>query len=431
MKTYKKVLAAFLALCSISTVAKAGSYQLNDYSVTGLGRAYAGVGVVGDDYSSIAFNPAGMALKNSGFQVGISEVNLHADINSLEDTTNGAHYYPAGSYGKMDHWVAIPNAFAQYAVSDKVKFGFGVYAPYGLATRYRGDWFGSDTAVESTLTIVDLSPAVSVQVTDKLSIGASFIARYIYGKMTNTLNALGGGKSEFELDGWTVTGTLGALYQFTDDTRVGFSWRARSTQQVKGDHTISGIPGTLGAVFNETATGWASPALPETFTLSAYQKIQKVGLSATARWTHWSQSFPEFVMKSNSHLFNYVYSGNPMGNQVYAKTSKYNYENTWTINLGADYYYNENWTFRFGVAYDEGATHNNTTRTYRIPDNDRFWTSFGFSYMLNNVQVDVGYAHLFVRSSKVIEHPDNGNEPSGKFSTMHSDIFGLQMQYAF
>ncbi len=426
MNTYKKFLAIALALCGISSMAEAGSYQLNDYSVTGLGRSYAGVGIVGDDYSAVAFNPAGMSLKRSGVQFGMTEVNLHADINSMENYGR----YPAGSYGKMDHWVAIPNAFGQYNVNEKLTFGFGVYAPYGLATRYRAGWFGADTALESTLTVMDLAPAVSYKVTNKFTIGATFIARYIYGKMTNSLSSLGGGMSKFELDGWTKTGVLGAMYEPTKGTRFGFSWRARSTQQVKGDHKITGTL-AAGGIFNQTATGWASPALPETFTLSAYQRIQKVGLSATARWTHWSQSFPEFVMKSDSRLFNYVYAGNPRGSQVYAKTSKYNYDNTWTINLGADYYHNENWTFRAGVAYDEGATHNNTTRTYRIPDNDRYWASFGFSYMMNNVQFDVGYAHLFVRSSKVIADADNGYEPSGKFSTMHSDILGLQMQYAF
>ena len=41
---------ATFGVCS----ANAGSYQLNDYSVTGLGRSYAGQGIMGDDYSAIA-----------------------------------------------------------------------------------------------------------------------------------------------------------------------------------------------------------------------------------------------------------------------------------------------------------------------------------------------------------------------------------------
>ena len=183
------------------------------------------------------------------------------------------------------------------------------------------------------------------------------------------------------------------------------------------------------STFNETAIGRASPALPETATLSFYQKIQKVGISATARWTHWSQSFPEFVMRSTSTLFNNPMSG-ALGLAGGEKRSLYNYDNTWTLALGADYYYNDNWTFRCGVAYDEGATHNATTRTYRIPDNDRYWTSVGLSYKKNNYQVDVGYSHLFVRKSKVIASPQNGETASARYDT-HSDILGIQVQYAF
>ena len=52
------------ALVLSATSALAGGYQLNDYSVTGLGRSYAGQGIMGDDYSAIAFNPAGMRLMN-------------------------------------------------------------------------------------------------------------------------------------------------------------------------------------------------------------------------------------------------------------------------------------------------------------------------------------------------------------------------------
>ena len=71
MKKYTKLVAAILAFCSTATLAHAASYQLNDYSVTGLGRSYAGVGVVGDDYSAIAYNPAGMTLKK---QSGVQQV---------------------------------------------------------------------------------------------------------------------------------------------------------------------------------------------------------------------------------------------------------------------------------------------------------------------------------------------------------------------
>ena len=54
-----------VAVCMLvggTTGVNAAGYQLNEYSVTGLGRSFAGMGVMGDDYSAIAYNPAGMTL---------------------------------------------------------------------------------------------------------------------------------------------------------------------------------------------------------------------------------------------------------------------------------------------------------------------------------------------------------------------------------
>ena len=408
MKKYQKFLAAFLAVCAISSTAKAGGYQLNDYSVTGLGRAYAGAGIVGDDYSAIAFNPAGMTLaKKSGFQTGLTMVNLKADVDSLQNS----------DHKKMDFWTPIPQFFGQYNVNEKWSVGLGIYAPFGLKTQYDADWFGRGTAILSKLDIIDTNVAMAYKINKKWSIGAGFIARYIYGHLTNDLNdtQLGKGQSDFELDGWTRTGLLGVMYEPTEDTRFGFSWRLRSTQQVKGDHTVSGTPN---GVRDQIATGWASPALPETFTLSAYHKYQKVGFSGTVRWTHWSQSFPEFTLRSDSMLLS------PYGGK---QTFNYNYDNSWTLTAGLDWYYNENWTFRCGTGWDESPAHNAVSRTIRIPDNDRFWTRIGTSYMTENWQIDVAYARMFGRTAEALDNP---KEPV-KYKKLRSNLLGLQVQYKF
>ncbi len=419
MKFKKLLLSAGLMFLG-SSAAVAGGYQLNDYSMTGLGRSFAGAGVVGDDYSAIAYNPAGMmAVKKSGFQAGLTMVNLKATIKGVDDAF--------GEKAKMDFYVPIPNAFGQYNVTDRLSVGLGVYAPFGLKTEYKSDWFGSEDAILSELEIIDIAPAVAYKVTDKWSIGATFIARYIYGHMTSHLpmsatlpggvvQPLGGGLSDFELDGWTVSGVLGTMYEFSPDTRVGLSWRLRSTQQVKGDHEISG---SLNPAFNQTKTGWASPALPETFTLSAYHKYKQFGFSGTARWTHWSQSFPEFTMRSNTAFFQNVLGGE--------YTSVYNYDNSWTLTAGVDYYHNKNWTFRFGTGYDESPARNPENRTARIPDSDRFWLSVGLSYMLENWQLDAGYTHMFARTGESLE---KGATPM-KYNKLRSNIFGAQVQYKF
>jgi long-chain fatty acid transport protein len=210
------------------------------------------------------------------------------------------------------------------------------------------------------------------------------------------------------------------LYEPTEKTRLGLSWRLRSTQQVKGDHKLE----TAGN-FTGNYTGWASPALPETVTLSAYHKYKKFGFSGTARWTHWSQSFPEFVMRSDAPLFQVL-----LQQTNGSKVSKYSYKNAWTLTAGLDYYHNDNWTFRCGTGWDESPAHNDADRTIRIPDNDRFWVSAGASYMQKNWQVDVGYGLMFGRTGKALETTDL-TSAKVKYKNLQSHLLGLQVQYKF
>ena len=414
MKINKKIVALGLAMCSVSASVLAGGYQLNEYSVAGLGRSYAGVGVVGDDYSAVAFNPAGMQLMDSGLQLGLTTVQLRADVKDESHTS-------AKNPGTIRLWPTMPHFFAQKRMDDRLNFGFGIYSPYGLATKYKRNWFASDVAVESRLDIIDFAPAVSYKVVDGLTLGGTFIARYIHGKMTNEIApGNGGGESNFSLDGWTVSGILGAMYEFTPDTRVGFSWRLKSAQKVKGSHKIENNP-VLSGIYKDSS---ASPDLPETFTLTAYHRLNKCyGLSGTARWTRWNHSFEKFVLKSSNPL---------VGDAV----SPYKWKSSWTVTAGLDYYYDDNWTFRIGTGYDESPSHDKYTRTVRIPDNDRIWASCGFSYKKGNWVFDVGYAHMFMKTTKVVEprRPSmtvpNPDPVYAKYDTQ-SNIFGLQTQYRF
>ncbi len=425
-------LASAFGVCS----AQAGGYQLNDYSVTGLGRSYAGAGIMGDDYSAIAYNPAGMTLmKQSGVQASGFLLNLRADVDELGG--NG--------HKKMNFWQPIPATFAQVNATDRLSFGLGVYAPFGLKTHYDRGWFAEDNALLSKLDVIDINFSAAYKVTPKWSIGASAILRYIYGNMSAGLSdELGGGEHAFEVEGWTQTGALGVMYEPTKNTRFGLSWRMRSTQNTKGHHEIknnqnNGISQmtSMGAYtnFNEYATSWASPDLPETLTFSAYHRYKDVGFSGTARFTHWSQSFPEFTLESDSRLFGaleYLQANGlkETGVENGGSTSKYKYRNSWTLTAGVDYYYCKNLTFRFGGGWDESPTHSNSNRSIRIPDNDRFWLSVGASYMKNNWQIDVGYAHMIARTGKALE-TSSPTSKDVKFKNMQSHILGLQVQYKF
>ncbi|MBO7484109.1 MAG: outer membrane protein transport protein [Alphaproteobacteria bacterium] len=428
MKVNKLVkIAVAVAVALHIADAKAASYQLNDYSVTGLGRSYAGAGIMGDDYSAIAYNPAGMTLmKKSGVQQVFNMINVNSDVEGLDEHK--------GSKGKMKFWQPVPAGFAQYNVNDKFFLGAGIYAPFGLKTKYKANWFGKDAAILSKLDIVDFNISAAYKLDQHWSFGASAILRYIYGRMTQkigTMGPYGGGDINFNVHGWSQTGTLGVMYEVDKNTRFGASWRLRSAQRAKGKFKMSGINPAPSAVLPPGMTWpsylkdgmtdvWANPDLPETVTLSAYHRYKDVGFSGTARWTHWTSSFPNFTVYSSSL---------PEGK----KTNDYRYKNSWTLSGGMDYYYCKNLTFRLGAGWDQSPTNGAKRRTIRIPDSDRWWMSVGASYMKNNWQLDVGYAHLIAKTAKSLE--DKGTLLSdpvhAKYKNTQSNILGVQVQYKF
>ncbi|MDR2902515.1 MAG: OmpP1/FadL family transporter [Lactobacillales bacterium] len=409
-----KIKTVLFSLCGLlwGTAAYAGGYQLNDYSVTGLGRSFAGAGVVGDDYSALAYNPAGMHLKKSGMQVGVSLIQLKSDVENIGTNT------PGEVPGTIRLYQPLPHLFAQYKLNDKWDVGFGIYTPFGLSTRYKRDWFGRYQAVESKLEIVDFAPAVSYRVSDEWTLGVTLIARYIRGKMTNYVRGTDG-FSTFDLDGWTKTASFGVMYEPVKDTRFGVSYRMRSKQTVKGNHKVKDLPGPM-AFINGTYNGEASPDLPDTVLISAFHKVNKFGFSGSARWTHWTV-FEDFVMESDSPLL--AASGGEFH-------SYYNWRNSWTLTAGVDYYYNDKWTFRVGGGWDESPSHDNETRTARIPDNDRIWASCGFSYRSGKWTTDVGYAHMFMKTTRVNHTDQFGTSVNAKYDSQ-SNMLGVQLQYEF
>lgn len=419
-KTTSKIIALALTGVCASTSANAAGWQLSDYSVAGLGRAYAGGGVVGDDYSALAYNPAGMTLGGTGVQAGISVIQLHSDVTGVykgeHDSTN------------VNVTTEVPNFFAQYKVNDRVAVGFGVYVPFGLAIEYPKDWIGTDHGIDSELAVIDYSTAVAVKATDKLSLGLGIFARNANVDLTSSTTLASGMKfeNEFDLDDWGWGLHVGAMYEFTKNTRLGVSYRSRSQHKIKGDFdalkglNIPSLSGRFDAILPMDA--------PEQVQLSGYHKLNdKIGLSAGAKWTRWTR-FDALT----------IHTSHPTTQVEVAQRWK----NAWNFSLGMDYYHSENWTFRTGIGFDESPVPNSYERTTAIADNDRWEIALGASYKQNAWTFDMGYMFLYLPHYSVHNNRHKLNNqapmtPTGPLpqidaryhTTAH--VLGLQVQYSF
>ena len=237
----KKSYLAAAAAILFAGQAQAAGYQLNEFSATGLGRAFAGMGIMGDDYSAMGYNPAGMTLvKRSGIQAGVTGTQIYSKAESKYGTD------------KMNYLVPLPSVMGQYNVNDKWFLGAGIYVPFGLSTKYKHD---SNVATKSKngvrkseLEVVDFNLSAAYKFDNGLSLGASAILRRIKGQLTSNLNAPYGngvmnvGYSDYQVKGWSKTMQLGAMYEFDENTRVGLSYRFKSTQKARGKHYMEMTP---------------------------------------------------------------------------------------------------------------------------------------------------------------------------------------------
>lgn len=412
---FKKVSLLSMAFVIASKAVMAGGFSLTEYSTTSFGRAFAGLGIVGDDYSAIISNPAGMSLvKDDGVQLGMSLIDIYAKISDNRP-------------GKDDEislniFSPVPSFFMQTTVSDKMKLGMALYTPYGLGTDYKDGWFGRDEALLSEIVVYDFTVSSSYDLTDKFSIGASLSTQYATADLTNDVSVRVSESQSYkhilrsEIEGHsdpTLAYTLGLMYRPTDNTRFGLSYRSKSTYDLEGTHTLK-ANNPMFQAYAGKGDAWASVTLPENVILSAYQKIEDLGLSASVKWTRWSR-------------FEYlnIYS-NAKGSDALVSSTYENWQDTWTYAIGADYDLNKDWVLRAGIEYDETPIPGDANRTARIPDDDRIITSLGASYKFNGGKFDMAYAHIFL---------DGGNAkyPSGFDAEydLHINMLSFAVQYYF
>lgn len=385
----------------------AGGYQLQEYSITNLGRAFAGAGVAGDDYSAIAFNPASINLKDTGFQIGASEVVINVESKGKIIPSSPIFTDTAKEDAKIRQYLTVPHFFAQKKLNNNFHIGFGFYIPYGLGYKYNSDWYGRTHALETKIETFDLALAGSYKITDKLSFGLSAIAERYDARLTNFVELVNS-ESVIEGNDWTNLWNTGLTYRFNDKSTFGVAYRSKAIFDLKGKHRFEGgmFDGFKGKVS-------AKIVLPEHILASYSQNIGKFTLSTSARWTRWSR-FKTLAINSN------IANITPVNE---------NWGNTWTISGGIDYKINQNWIIRTGLAYDEAGVKDSQHRTARIPDVDRWMASAGFTYLKNNYQLDFGYTHMFLDTTRA-NHNDGKSQLDAKYD-MSLVLFGAQFQYHF
>lgn len=397
--------------------AQAAGFALAEQSASGLGNAYAGAAAIAEDASTVFTNPAGMTYIEGTQAAGVLHLIKPSVKFNNQNSAAGFNRTPGGEGGDAGSLAFVPNFYLVTPLTDNVKFGLGVNAPFGLKTEYDKDWIGRFQGIKSDLKTININPSLAFKVNDQLSLGFGLSAMRTEAELTSAVNLVTSERSStVKGDDWGFGFNLGAIYQATNDTRIGVAYRSKVEQHLKGDvkFSISNGPTPNGDVN-------ADITLPESFSVSAFSKLNDTwDLMGDITWTRWSQ-FDELAIYRDS------------GALLLPSTTE-NWNNTMRYSVGVNYHYSDTLKLRAGLAFDEGPI-DNQFRTTRIPDNDRKWLSFGVGWQTTpTTKLDVGYAHLFVKDPKISDDQTSPFPGKGFVNGEYDgsvDILSMQITHNF
>ena len=381
-----------LGLLPFNTVSAAG-FQISETSVTGLGRAFAGNGVVGDGLSDMFANPAGLMLSEGrGIEAG-----AHVLFTSAEFENQGSSQRlltPAGpltvpSRGAGDDGggsAVVPNFYYAADLGDGKRYGLAVISPFGLVTEYDDDWVGRYAAIKSELKTVEINPNFAMEIQDNVSVGAGIsavLADTTLSRAQFTGATTPDGLSEVSGDDVAFGFNLGIMIG-DENGRVGIGYRSEVDLEAEGDLNITPLGVMAGASADVT--------LPQTLYISGFKRLNdKVDIMGTIRWTGWS-SFEELRIQFDNGLPDAV--------------TPENWDDSTAFSAGLDYHVNDQWTVRGGIGFDESPVADEF-RTARIPDTDRTWLTVGGSYQASKkTRIDFGIAQIMTDDVPLNESVD-------------------------
>jgi long-chain fatty acid transport protein len=389
MTLQKSILAAAITLATFNSYS--ASFQLNETSASGLGRAFAGDSVIADDAAVLARNPAAMALfDKSSFSLAATYIDPGVNIKGMDAPDMlGADY----DVSQLDQDGVVPTAIipAMYfinPVNDTFAYGIGINSNFGLKSEYDNDYAAGSIGGKTDLKTVNANISGSYRVNSQLSLGLGM--NLVYGEAELIRHAGRVLKAGVTIPG---VGTLvapvptsteivnmagddfgygwnaGVVYEINEDHRFALSYRSKVELAFEGEFSGLTVPETAASL---------SVDMPAVSEFSGFHQV-------TPQWaTHYSIMYTQWSSFEKLE----AYAGNEL-----AFEKQENFEDSYRFALGATYNVNSVLALRLGVAFDQSAAED--YRSISIPDSDRLWYSAGATYQLSSTDsIDFGLSYI-------------------------------------
>jgi long-chain fatty acid transport protein len=463
----KKLLARAIgaATVALATQHAAGAgFALQEQNGSGLGNAYAGGAAVAEDASTVWANPAGMS-RFTTVQVAGAVSGVFPSSKFRNDGSIAAFGQPlGGDGGQGGESAALPAMYIVAPITRDFAFGLGIGVPFGLETRWDDGWLGRYQALQSKVETLNVNPSISWRINDQFSVGAGVNWQRIKATFTNSANysgalataaqtAAAGGlitpaqagafiaatpgldssvniSGDDDAWGWNV----GAMWNINPDTRVGVHYRSAIKYNINGNINFGNpavpLPPQLApigaalvpAVNAQLASGGVTSSikLPSFTNVSFYSRLNpKWEVMADVQFTDWSTiETLEFVRTGPGRAL---------------PPTPENFKDAWRVAGGVSYFLNDKWKIRGGIAWDESPV-NDTDRTPRLPDEDRFWLAGGVQYAWNKqLKLDLGATYIWISNAASDQNAGSTAQNALIKGSYDASVFvlGGQVSYSF
>ncbi len=290
-----------VAVALFSANVSAAGFQLNEYSSSGLGRAFSGEGAVADNATSGSRNPATMTMfDRPSFSGGVTYINPDIDVSGTNRTTGN----DASAKNIAPHaWV--PNLHFIMPLNEQWAIGASATTNYGLATEFNDSYAAGSIGGKTDLLTSNLNLSAAYRLNQHFSFGLGVNAVYADAKITRHLGdlstALPRTTEIAKLEGkeWGYGWNAGILYEIDENNRVGLTYRSKVDIDFNGDYSNQ-LPAGPGALNGATVPGKLTLNLPEMWEASAYHRVApKWAMHYSLTYTSWSQ-FQELKATGNN-----------------------------------------------------------------------------------------------------------------------------------
>lgn len=370
---------------------------------------------VADDPSTIAHNPAGLAILNRAeIYQGVTVISSEAEFDNRAGATADL----------QSPLFFVPHAFACTRPMERgMVLGLGVYSPFGIGgTKWSNSGPTRYASTESLIGTVSINPALAWKPHPRVAVGLgvyTLLARQIEERMIDQ-SMLGAGDGRFDLEalGYGYGVNAGLLVFPCDAVSLGVNYSSRVSIPLSGEVELKNLAPALQPLFGGTEFSTdveIDMVFPHVVALGAAWRPQaNLVLAVEVEYLGWSV-FDQATLDFEEEI---------PGAGFVDQTAELDWDDVWRFKVGLEYGANDRWAVRLGYAYMISAVPDHTLSP-AFPDSNSHSVTAGLGYTRGQWVVDLYTAWNFNEQRNI----DN-DILSGTYES--SSIFsGLSIGYRF